>query len=88
MAGRLRRLCAAVAFWGQGAEDLVARRGAGSEPAQILCNLQSGACNPYVIEKLRDKWKDWAPSKRQAIVQTVIVNNEEYRCLALLGAAA
>jgi phosphatidylserine/phosphatidylglycerophosphate/cardiolipin synthase-like enzyme len=46
------RLCAAVAFWGQGAEDIVSKSGRRSIPAQILCNLQSGACNPYVIEKL------------------------------------
>lgn len=46
-------LQAAVAFWGKGAEKLISDRT--DQPAQILCNLQSGACNPYVIKKLLGK---------------------------------
>lgn len=43
----------AVAFWGEGAEDLIATNRL--HRAQIICNLASGATNPDVLEKLRDK---------------------------------
>ena len=39
----------AVAFWGAGADDLLARR---RGRTRVLCNLSSGATNPEVVERL------------------------------------
>jgi len=41
----------AVAFWGQGAIENLGLKDRSKRP-QILCNLDSGACNPDVIKKL------------------------------------
>lgn len=48
-AARLAKL--AVAFWGAGAVERLGIGRDGSE-AKIICNLQSGACNPLEIRKL------------------------------------
>lgn len=44
-------LSLAIAFWGQGAADLVSSRP--GKDFRILCNLMSGGTNPYVIQELR-----------------------------------
>lgn len=36
----------AVSYWGKGSETLVVK------PHRIICDLESGACNPYVIEEI------------------------------------
>lgn len=43
-------ICIAVAFWGQGAEAMIAKEGA---QFQLICNLQAGGTNPHVIRQLR-----------------------------------
>lgn len=43
-------ICAAVAFWGKGAETLIPTRPGAR--AKIMCNLASGATNPDVIDVL------------------------------------
>ena len=43
--------CAAVAFWGKGASDLLKKKNRGAK-AKIICNLMSGGTNPYEVEKL------------------------------------
>lgn len=43
-------VCAAVAFWGAGAESLVAND---ARKVKIVCNLRSGATNPQTVEILR-----------------------------------
>jgi hypothetical protein len=43
-------VCCAVAFWGRGAEDLLAH--ADKNNIRIICNLASGGTNPVVIAKL------------------------------------
>ena len=40
----------AVAFWGNGAEELFAT--SPKKSIRIICDLMSGACNPAVIRKL------------------------------------
>lgn len=42
----------AVPFWGNGAIKALGLDN--GLPARIICNLSSGACNPYVIEKLKE----------------------------------
>ncbi len=42
----------AVPFWGKGALTLLGI--GGGQKSQIVCNLQSSACNPYVIEDLKN----------------------------------
>lgn len=44
---------AAVAFWGHGAESIVHPRS--GQRIKLICNLESGATNPSVIEALRGK---------------------------------
>jgi hypothetical protein len=47
---RAAKVVIAVPFWGEGAiETLNLKRG---KRVRVLCNLRSGACNPYVIERL------------------------------------
>ncbi len=57
VAERFRKLTAAatksfvaVPFWGKGSPGLLGLNG--GQRAKIICNLDSGACNPYVIEEL------------------------------------
>lgn len=54
--GRLLRedssLHVAVAFWGEGAQDLFAA--AQGRIVKLVCNLESGASNPTVVKTLRD----------------------------------
>lgn len=45
-------LSCAVAFWGADADRYLPLFGRGT---RIICNLESGATNPYVIAKLREK---------------------------------
>jgi hypothetical protein len=57
---KCRRARIAVAYWGEGATRRlglanVAERGADIE---IICDLMSGSCNPYVIRELRDLFGD------------------------------
>lgn len=42
----------AVAFWGKGAVEEL--RIEGGKPTRVICNLDSGACHPDEIEKLRN----------------------------------
>ena len=42
--------CAAVAFWGKGASDLLKKKQGAK--AKIICNLMSGGTNPYEVERL------------------------------------
>lgn len=48
-----KSLSLAVAFWGRGAETLIAEAWAG-ETLRILCNLGSGGTNPQVIRDLTE----------------------------------
>src|SRR5664279_4882776 len=52
---RLAKGCAdlriAVAFWG--ADSVKTLRLTGAKGGRIICNLESGACNPKEIRKLR-----------------------------------
>jgi HKD family nuclease len=41
----------AVAFWGEGAAKTL--RLTGARRGRIICNLESGACNPKEVRKLR-----------------------------------
>lgn len=47
---RNHRWHCAVAFWGVGAQELL--RGVAHDNIKIICNLNSGSTNPYVIESL------------------------------------
>jgi len=51
--GESKALSIAVAFWGEGAEALF--KGRGAKDARIICNLESGATNPNVIDVLRKR---------------------------------
>jgi hypothetical protein len=75
-------LQAAVAFWGKGAEKLIAKRA--GQPAQILCNLQSGACNPYVIKKLKGMKASGILVKTSPHLHAKVVITEK---AALIGSA-
>ncbi len=44
-----QRLSLAIAFWGEGAVDLVSSRP--DKDFRLLCNLKSGGSNPYVIRE-------------------------------------
>lgn len=43
----------AVAFWGTGGADRLGLRGASAKGVQVLCNLESGACNPDEVAALK-----------------------------------
>ena len=42
----------AVAFWGQAIVEVLKNN---EKEVQIICNLNSGACNPHVIEELKEE---------------------------------
>lgn len=42
----------AVAFWGSGALSKLGLDGQGAKGAKVICNLESGATNPSVVEEL------------------------------------
>lgn len=41
-----------VPFWGEGATDALGLDRSNWESLRVVCNLDSGACNPHEIEKL------------------------------------
>jgi len=45
-----QNICLAVAFWGLGSSDLIKK--AKNKKIKIICNLESGATNPYEIIKI------------------------------------
>ena len=42
----------AVAFWGEGALKMIGGLNGATTTIRVLCNLDSGACNPVEIERL------------------------------------
>jgi phosphatidylserine/phosphatidylglycerophosphate/cardiolipin synthase-like enzyme len=54
LAGRSKRAKIAVAFWGDGATELLGLDRADLD-LDVLCNLDSGACNPKEIRRLKER---------------------------------
>jgi hypothetical protein len=75
------RIWAAVAFWGRGIEE-VFRTKAGCE-VRIICNLESGGCNPEVIKTLIDGYSKGAVKQLNNLHAKVVIGDSS----ALIGSA-
>lgn len=54
---RAKKIDAAVAYWGAGATKALGIEG-DHERVRVICDLESGATNPYEVEKLREQQVD------------------------------
>jgi hypothetical protein len=58
-----------VSYWGEGAESHLGIDETGPFRPKIICNLESGACNPHVISRLiKSKCEVWSNPKLHAKV--------------------
>lgn len=75
------RIWAAVAFWGRGIEEVFKTK-PGCD-TRVICNLNSGGCNPDVIKTLIDRYAKGAVRQLNNLHAKVVIGDSS----ALIGSA-